>query len=476
MVRFPTLCLIAACLSGCGAEPEVLPPPGHVLVHVNTDAWVPSSSSPPTDERPPLFDSLQIEVLRPDDGEPCASCIQVLALDAEVLEAGGTFSIRSEEVHSGLRLRMSMFLAAHQHGVAIDPAVSVQTTVQLPTIPDEGAVDVYVMLPTDAVGAPVGTPDAPVPASEEDFGASLARTWPPGELVDCAEPAATGEVCVPGGAFWMGNRRAGEVLGGPQSTGRRLVAMSPFFIDAREVTAGEVRQPQAGILTPFIAPWSGDEDGDTLDDWCSYSVAPDPDRDRRPMNCIAWEGAQAYCEAFGKTLPTEAQFEYVAGATEGRDFVWGSEVPACEDAVLARATGIAAGNSGAKAACAHLLAPMDLGGPLPLPEGATSETLTPPRLRDVVTLPTGEVFDLAGNVAEWTADWFQPSTAPCWRHDGSNVFDDPVCDEPSQARSFRGGRFDGSASTALAAAREANGPNNVVNEIGFRCVRPATAK
>jgi formylglycine-generating enzyme required for sulfatase activity len=474
-VRRLSFGLAAFCFVGCGAEPEVLPAPGHLLVHVNTDAWIPTSASSPPGERPPLFDSLQIEVLRPDEGEPCSSCVQVLPVDAETLDAGGTFSIRSEEVHAGLRLRVSMFLASHQHGIAIDPMVSVQTTVLLPTIPEEGAADVYVMLWTDTVGAPAGTVEAPIPASIEDFGASLARSWPAGRVIDCVEPAAAGEVCVPGGAYWMGNRRAGEVAAGPQSTGRRLVTMPPFFIDAREATAGDIRQPEVGNLNPFIAPWSGDDNGDSLDDWCSYSAALDPVRDRLPMNCIEWGGAQAYCETYGKTLPTEAQYEYVAGATEGRDFVWGSEVPSCDDAVLARATGIAVSNSGAKAACAHLLAPGELGGPVALPQGATSETVAPPRSRDVLALPTGDVFDLAGNVAEWMADWFQPSSSPCWRQDGPNLFHAPFCDDPSSSvRSFRGGRFEGWASTALAAAREANAPNNAVNQVGFRCVRPAT--
>jgi formylglycine-generating enzyme required for sulfatase activity len=99
--------------------------------------------------------------------------------------------------------------------------------------------------------------------------------------------------------------------------------------------------------------------------------------------------------------------------------------------------------------------------------------LPAPRSRDVLILPTGAIFDLAGNVGEWSRDWFQGRDSACWRPDGPNLLHDPVCEEPSDSRSFRGGYHSGGAITLLAAERHLNDPVGALNEVGFRCVRPA---
>src|SRR6185436_82728 len=96
----------------------------------------------------------------------------------------------------------------------------------------EGSIDVTVFLPTDAVGRPIGTLDDPIPADLRAPGISAVGTWPGARRVPCQGMANPGEVCVPGGAFWMGN----PLLSVGDATRQRLVVLSPFFIDSAEVT------------------------------------------------------------------------------------------------------------------------------------------------------------------------------------------------------------------------------------------------
>lgn len=100
---------------------------------------------------------------------------------------------------------------------------------------------------------------------------------------------------------------------------------------------------------------------------------PDWSKEDHPIVNVSWYDAVDYCEWAGMTLPTEAQWKLAAYGTDGRQFPWGDEWDSgkCQCYRVKDST--------------HGTAPVGS-----YPEGAS---------------PYG-VLDMAGNVWEWCADWY----------------------------------------------------------------------
>jgi formylglycine-generating enzyme required for sulfatase activity len=224
---------------------------------------------------------------------------------------------------------------------------------------------------------------------------------------------------------------------------QRIAIMSPYLLQTTEVTVAAFRASKLAV--------SGDPDTT-----CEVYTAQPGLNERAPVNCVSWNKARQFCARRGGDLPTEAQFEYAAGATASRKFVWGDDAPTCADAVYGHT--FALGGNIIPGVC-NLQ-----GGPRPVGSG----------IRDRLLLPGAdeEIVDLAGNVAEWAVDaWSDTPNGVCW---GTGVYTDPVCTTPDDPkapyRPTRGGSVLEGPFTLRAAHRSRSAAK--YTSIGFRCARP----
>lgn len=303
-----------------------------------------------------------------------------------------------------------------------------------------------------------------------------------------------GLVRITGGTFSMGVPMDCRTAGAPRSTcvydaspEQTNVTVGTFIVDAYEVTvarfrafwqarmadggaslrARPVRYPDLDGTTRQETAW-GTEPGSepalqVASAPCNWSRDPSP-RDGHPINCVSWWIAQEFCvwdrgeanygtPANGR-LPTEAEWEYAArgrtvsaeGLVPGRTYPWGMTDPDGDDMMT----------------CTRAQ-----WNRCPGTDGALTR-------RVGSFMASGGLFDLAGNVDEWTADlgtaYMSGSSANACVHRSGHR--DPLCQTATTVnRIIRGGSHLSFQNAFLrSAARAFNGPGFGVSIIGFRCV------
>ncbi len=226
----------------------------------------------------------------------------------------------------------------------------------------------------------------------------------------------------------------------PEESPAHEVTLAPYRLDATEVT---VRAYTAcvddGVCTAAITGGH-----------CNYGVS---DRALHPINCVTFDQAAAYCRWAKKRLPTEKEWEhaarlhYDAKAEKGKTdlFPWGAGAPTKQRANVCGTECAAYFKRHGKT-----LPPMfddDDGFPLTAPVGSFRDGATPEGL-----------FDMAGNVWEWTSSPYCAYPDERCGHDREMV--------------VRGGGFETHQPRTLeATSREALGRSEATETTGLRCAK-----
>ena len=151
----------------------------------------------------------------------------------------------------------------------------------------------------------------------------------------------------------------------------------------------------------------------------------------RPVVHVSWWEAVAFCAWASCRLPTEAEWERVARGAEGRKYPWGNDLP---DSTTINYTA------------------SNIGHPTPVGIFPTDVT------------PEG-IFDLAGNVWDWCADWREPYLA--------DTVSNPAGEKTSASRAIRGGSWRDDADLCRAACRGGDVPWRRDGALGFRVAADA---
>lgn len=236
---------------------------------------------------------------------------------------------------------------------------------------------------------------------------------------------------------------------------RHAVRVPAFFLDVAEVT-NESFVRWLGLLPEVHRVRGHGEEIDAFEDrrgklaaiWtprhelARYSgVAQDHNRPalregqgQYPVVLVTWIAAEAFCVDRGGHLPTETQWERAARGTERRKYPWGASAPEATGTIFA-------------------------------PRAPTSPFAPTPRQpsdRTQDRTPEG-VFDLAGNVSEWTASAFAPyAEADAASSDAATP----------TLRVIRGGSWYLTPSACRSAARGRFEETAAQADVGFRCAYP----
>lgn len=333
-----------------------------------------------------------------------------------------------------------------------------------------------------------------------DGGNSDATALQTSASVDTSEsppgPAPKGMVWIPGGEFRMGDD---SPLARPNEQPVHRVRVDGFWMDATPVTNAQFRAfveatgyvttaekapdldelmaqlppgtepPDPSLLIPASLVFSS-EGADLrygLESWWRWQPGANwrhPEgpgstiegKDDHPVVHVSWYDAEAYARWAGKRLPTEAEWEYAArGGKDGLPYIWGTER-----------------RPGGKEPPANIWH-----GRFPHENLLTDGFATTSPVRHFPPNAFG-LYDMAGNVWEWCADWYHAEWYAMAGQDVQvNPTGPPTSFDPREPtapkRVIRGGSFLCSDVYCMGfrpSARMQTSPDTSTMHIGFRCV------
>jgi formylglycine-generating enzyme required for sulfatase activity len=247
-------------------------------------------------------------------------------------------------------------------------------------------------------------------------------------------------VYVPAGEFEMGSTG-----GASDEKPVHTVYLDAFWIDRTEVTNAQFAAflNEQGNREEGGVTWLDLEDEDCLIERAGGEYRAAEGYAGHPAIEVTWYGAVAYCAWAGARLPTEAEWEKAARGTDGRVYPWGDEFNGSRLNFCDRNCKYDWKDTEADDGYART-APVGS-----YPAGAS---------------PYG-ALDMAGNVWEWVADWYD---GDYYRNSPAR---NPQGPPTGDARVLRGGSWRYYGIFVRGAYRLWVNPDVAYNNLGFRCAR-----
>ncbi|MBF0279398.1 MAG: SUMF1/EgtB/PvdO family nonheme iron enzyme [SAR324 cluster bacterium] len=157
-----------------------------------------------------------------------------------------------------------------------------------------------------------------------------------------------------------------------------------------------------------------------------------------PIVAVTWQQSMDYCRHYGKRLPTEAEWEYAArGGNKKGKYPWGDESP------VGKAT-------------------------------FKTSDVTRTRPEAIGSFPPNGfgLYDMAGNVWEWVADWYSETYYIETYRENQQVLN-PYNNVVSGDKVLRGGGWTSVAEDLRVSNRNHRSPDKPKLNIGFRCALTA---
>lgn len=241
---------------------------------------------------------------------------------------------------------------------------------------------------------------------------------------------------VPEGTFEMG-----DLTGDVDEIPPHPVTLSAFWIDRTEVSAKHFAAFLNGEGNSYqdYEPWLDIENELATIEMRNGSFVSKAGKSDLPVIEVSWYGAVAFCDWAGGRLPTEAEWEYAARGPNSFTFPWGEESASCE-----RVNYYPESNP-----CLGVQAPVES-----YLEGASWVG----------------ALNMAGNVAEWVQDWYDPGYYDSLPRE---EIENPVGPARGSQRVMRGGAWYNGISKIYAFRRHSGNPESYDHGVGFRCVRNA---
>ena len=296
----------------------------------------------------------------------------------------------------------------------------------------------------------VTTSFQPTQIPEPIFSSTATHTVTPsptlsGTFIEISDEYGVPKVRIPAGTFQMGSDADDALaeceklyIGGGCQRSRftdeepiHPVALDTYYIDQYEVTnahyaacvdAGTCKRPSS------------------TGSYTRSSYYGDSQYDDYPVIFVSWVDASAYCQWRGARLPTEAEWEKAArGGLEGQLYPWGDSFDVGRVNFCDRNCGFDWANHD-----------YDDGYNDTAPVGSYA--------------PNGYgLYDMAGNVWEWVADWYDED------YYDNSLFENPEGHDSGALRALRGGSWGDSGYILQVAIRKRLAPTVFTDLLGFRC-------